>query len=106
MVLDILKDAIISDDQNHDESTDRSCRETDSYATILLKILKCFNRINTGCHKDDQKELDSSMMVVAIDINGNRDINPVKQCIQIVMDRLCPRLIIVKSRSLYHEINT
>jgi hypothetical protein len=43
-------------------------------------------------------------MVVAIDINGNRDIDPVLQCIQLVMNQLVPRLILVKSRSLYNQI--
>ena len=43
-------------------------------------------------------------MVVAVDINGNRDLDPVLQCIQILMERLTPRLIIVKSRSLHNAL--
>ena len=57
-------------------------------------------------------------LVVAIDINGNRDVAPILQCLQIVMDTqftssssrsAChrprqPRLIIVKSRSLYYYL--
>jgi hypothetical protein len=42
--------------------------------------------------------------VVAIDINGNRELHPVLHCLQIVMDRWQPRLILVKSRSLYYGL--
>ncbi|GAX20360.1 hypothetical protein FisN_9Hh072 [Fistulifera solaris] len=38
--------------------------------------------------------------VVAIDINGNRELPAVQQCIQVVLERYHPRLIIVKSRAL------
>ncbi|GAX26803.1 hypothetical protein FisN_9Lh072 [Fistulifera solaris] len=38
--------------------------------------------------------------VVAIDINGNRELPAVQQCIQVVLERYQPRLIIVKSRAL------
>ena len=40
-------------------------------------------------------------LVVAIDINGNRLLPAVIDCIQLVMDKLKPRLIVVKSRELY-----
>jgi hypothetical protein len=43
-------------------------------------------------------------VVVAVDINGNRDLDPVLQCIDILMQRLAPRLIIVKSRSLHNVL--
>lgn len=39
--------------------------------------------------------------VVAIDINGNRMLPAVLQCIQVAMSKWAPRLIIVKSRELY-----
>jgi hypothetical protein len=50
--------------------------------------------------------------VVAIDINGNREIPAVLQCIRYVMNPgkdgdlswKLPQLIIVKSRLLYHEL--
>lgn len=38
--------------------------------------------------------------VVAIDINGNRELPAVQQCIQIILQRFQPRLMIVKSRAL------
>lgn len=41
--------------------------------------------------------------VVAIDINGNRELPAVLQCIQKVIRSYRPRLIIVKSRALYLE---
>jgi hypothetical protein len=40
-------------------------------------------------------------LVVAIDINGNRALPTVIDCIQLVMDKIKPRLIVVKSRELY-----
>jgi hypothetical protein len=42
--------------------------------------------------------------VVAIDINGNRELQAVLSCLQVAMDVWRPRLILVKSRSLYHGI--
>lgn len=42
--------------------------------------------------------------VVAVDINGNRELQAVLQCLQVVMDRWKPRLILVKSRSLYYRL--
>jgi hypothetical protein len=48
--------------------------------------------------------LERGALVVAVDINGNRDLDPVLQCIHILMQRLAPRLIIVKSRSLHNAI--
>jgi hypothetical protein len=69
---------------------------------------------NLWLHHDDADVADDApttttttstpSMVVAIDINGNRDIDPVLQCIQLVMNQLVPRLILVKSRSLYNQI--
>jgi hypothetical protein len=67
---------------------------------------------NPWLHDDDADVADDEpttttstpSMVVAIDINGNRDIDPVLQCIHLVMNQLVPRLILVKSRSLYNQI--
>ncbi|CAJ1940090.1 unnamed protein product [Cylindrotheca closterium] len=42
--------------------------------------------------------------VVAIDINGNRLLPAVIDCIQLVMDAWSPRLIVVKSRELYAKM--
>jgi hypothetical protein len=42
--------------------------------------------------------------VVAIDINGNRQLPAVVDCIQLALDAWSPRLIIVKSRELYAKI--
>lgn len=39
--------------------------------------------------------------VVALDINGNRDRPAVLECLQVIMNEWHPRLILVKSRSLY-----
>jgi hypothetical protein len=43
-------------------------------------------------------------LVVSIDINGNRQLNAVLKCIQLVLDEWSPRLIIVKSRELYAKM--
>ena len=45
-----------------------------------------------------------SPSVIAIDINGNRLLPAVLDCIQLVVDRWSPRLIIVKSRELYTRL--
>ena len=42
--------------------------------------------------------------VVAIDINGNRELPAVIHCIQLVLDAWKPRLIVVKSRELYTKL--
>ena len=43
--------------------------------------------------------------VVAIDINGTRELEAVLEGVELVQRHWCPRLVIVKSRSLYHSIN-
>jgi hypothetical protein len=43
-------------------------------------------------------------LVVAIDINGNRMLPAVLKCLQLVLDRMAPRLVVVKSRELYAEM--
>ncbi|CAB9506412.1 expressed unknown protein [Seminavis robusta] len=43
-------------------------------------------------------------LVVAIDINGNRELEAVQHCIRIVIQEWKPRLIIVKSRELYAQL--
>mmetsp|Transcript_10046 Transcript_10046/g.13275 ORF Transcript_10046/g.13275 Transcript_10046/m.13275 type:complete len:352 (+) Transcript_10046:37-1092(+) len=47
-----------------------------------------------------------SPLVVAIDINGNRELEAVQSCVARVKALWRPRLIIVKSRALYHKIHT
>ena len=42
--------------------------------------------------------------VIAIDINGNRMLPAVLDCIQLALDKWSPRLIIVKSRELYAKL--
>lgn len=43
--------------------------------------------------------------VVAIDINGNRALPAVIDCIQLALDAWSPRLVIVKSRELYAKLS-
>jgi hypothetical protein len=49
------------------------------------------------------KEQQGELLVVAIDINGNRDLPAVLKCIELVMT-WSPRLIIVKSRALHAKM--
>jgi hypothetical protein len=44
-------------------------------------------------------------LVVAIDINGNRELPAVLKCIQLALDKWSPRLLVVKSRELYTVMN-
>ena len=79
------------------------------------------NKYNTASEKDEPQVTNATPssinsdsntamgLVIAIDINGNRHLEPILQCLQIIMmsrftiahDHHQPRLIIVKSRSLY-----
>jgi len=43
-------------------------------------------------------------LVVAIDINGNRELEAVESCLTKVLECWMPRLVIVKSRSLYSKL--
>ena len=52
----------------------------------------------------DSKDEMNKSLVVAIDINGNRGLKAVQQCVQIVIQEWRPRLLIVKSRALYHDL--
>ena len=49
----------------------------------------------------------SAPSIIAIDVNGNREIDGVLDCVQAVMNEKwirMPRMIIVKSRFLYWEL--
>jgi hypothetical protein len=43
-------------------------------------------------------------LVVAIDINGNRALEAVEACLERVLKLWNPRLVVVKSRSLYSKL--
>jgi hypothetical protein len=43
-------------------------------------------------------------LVVAIDINGNRELPAVLKCVQVALDSWSPRLVVVKSRELYAKL--
>ena len=43
-------------------------------------------------------------LVVAIDINGNRELEAVIECLERVLKWWKPRLVVVKSRSLYSKL--
>jgi len=42
--------------------------------------------------------------VVALDVNGNRELEAVLQCLEVVLRQWQPRLVLVKSRALFHCI--
>ncbi len=55
----------------------------------------------------EQSLVGEAPSVVAIDVNGNREIDGVLQCLQSVINqdwKQHPRLIIVKSRYLYWQL--
>jgi hypothetical protein len=62
-----------------------------------------FQTIQSNTRQVEEQNLNSSSLVVAIDINGNRELPAVLKCIEIMLD-LSPRLIIVKSRALYARL--
>lgn len=60
--------------------------------------------LNTFCQQTLEGGAPS---VIAIDINGNRDVDGVLECLQVVMNEKWteqPRLIVVKSRFLYWDL--
>lgn len=60
--------------------------------------------LNTLC---TQTLKGGSPSVIAIDINGNRELEGVLECLQVVMNEKWlrrPRMIIVKSRFLYWDL--
>jgi hypothetical protein len=62
-----------------------------------------FQAIQSNTRQVEEHNLHSSSLVVAIDINGNRELPAVLKCIEIMLE-LSPRLIIVKSRELYTRL--
>ena len=48
---------------------------------------------------------DEDKLIVGIDINGNREYEAVRDCLQRVLDLWHPRLIIVKSRSMFSVLS-
>jgi hypothetical protein len=52
----------------------------------------------------DVKTIGDGGLVVAIDINGNRELEAVESCLKKVLDCWMPNLVIVKSRSLYAKL--
>lgn len=56
--------------------------------------------------RDDlaEKIIDKSPLVVSIDINGNRELPAVLDCLSFVLDSWSPRLILVKSRELHAKM--
>ncbi len=55
----------------------------------------------------ERRLVNKSPSVICIDINGNRDIDGVLECLKVVMNEhwsKMPRMIVVKSRFLYWEM--
>ena len=55
-------------------------------------------------NENENENNHGSRLVVAIDINGNRELNAVIQCLDRVLKCWKPNLVIVKSRSLYSKL--
>ena len=71
---------------------DLALEEIDVLTESKERLMKVLERYQMT----DQKKL-----IVAIDINGNRELEAVIECLQRVLDTWQPRLVIVKSRSLF-----
>ena len=98
---------------------------TDTATNGTTRLHKCSNETTTSISSNDkdknnqnEKENDDvdhdddeclsstpSSLVVAIDINGNRELEAVQQCLARVQSMWQPRLIIVKSRALHQYIS-
>lgn len=85
-LLDVFKDVLPPPPVSH-FPTDKERKSTVTTVDTIRRN-SCGNRI-------------TSTGVVAIDINGTRELRAVLDCIDIVKNHYHPRLIIVKSRALY-----
>lgn len=47
---------------------------------------------------------DAQPSVIAVDINGNRELEAVQQCLKRLFQQFRPRLVIVKSRALHQQV--
>jgi len=82
-------------------------------ADMLLKskedwqdlILTQFNSNSITDNDNDNNNSNDTDLVVGIDINGNRELEAVRECLKRVLDWWSPRLVVVKSRSLFQELN-
>ena len=93
-------DATKEDEQQTVVSSRISTTNTNSTKPPLPMDLFPNDIVNT----DDKAQSINSSLVVAIDINGNRELEAVRQCLQLVIQEWKPRLIIVKSRALYADL--
>ncbi|KAL7560770.1 hypothetical protein ACA910_005337 [Epithemia clementina (nom. ined.)] len=108
-----------------DALKDMSCSDSDEVSTSLLPphpprivqyLVERYDQLRTGtmsaqCSRiddfvegDESSAFHSSSLVVAIDINGNRELEAVQSCLSQVQALWQPRLIIVKSRALHQKI--
>ena len=49
-------------------------------------------------------EIVSKPVVVAVDINGNRELEAVQDCLAVVLESVQPEVVVVKSRALYNQL--
>ena len=85
---------------HHEEEDDSNPQQRPRSAWEYLKKL----HQQTQQHDDNDSESNFSSLVVAIDINGNRELEAVQACVQKVQALWRPRLIIVKSRALHSRL--
>eukprot|EP00555_Chaetoceros_dichaeta_P009960 CAMPEP_0198259726 /NCGR_PEP_ID=MMETSP1447-20131203/8839_1 /TAXON_ID=420782 /ORGANISM="Chaetoceros dichaeta, Strain CCMP1751" /LENGTH=282 /DNA_ID=CAMNT_0043947179 /DNA_START=32 /DNA_END=880 /DNA_ORIENTATION=- len=78
-------------------------------ADMLLKSKEdwqnfILSQFNSNSTTDTDTDTDTDL-VVGVDINGNRELEAVRECVKRVLDWWSPRLVVVKSRSLFQELN-
>lgn len=54
--------------------------------------------------KDGLPEKVARPLVVAVDINGNREIGAVQDCLTVVLESIQPEVVVVKSRAMYNQL--
>jgi len=99
------KDNVVTN--TDEDTTNAKYKTTEQQTTAATSPLPMdlFPRKKTTAPNTSGDDRFHPNLVVAIDINGNRELPAVRECMQMVIHEWKPRLIIVKSRALYADLN-
>ena len=105
----LLSTTAADDDDDADDDNERAVigldKSESSIATARQRYPKCRFLAADVLEPSSSSQIMEQLVppsVVAVDINGNREREAVLQCLEAVLAHWQPRLILVKSRALYH----
>jgi len=95
-----------ADDNNNERAVIGLDKSESSIATARQRYPKCRFLAADVLEQSSSPIMEQLVppSVVAVDINGNREREAVLQCLEAVLAHWQPRLILVKSRALYHYV--